>query len=78
MIQWHNQALKQMAKLSETRREQIKEAVNGLPFSGDIRKLQGQKYSYRLRIGGYRIIYRLTDGNVHIDQVLPRGSAYKN
>jgi mRNA-degrading endonuclease RelE of RelBE toxin-antitoxin system len=77
MLQWHKQALKQMAKIHPARREQIKEAVDGLPDSGDIRKLQGQKETYRLRVGDYRIIYRLIDNDVHIDGVLPRGSAYK-
>jgi mRNA interferase RelE/StbE len=77
MVHWHKQALKHMAKLSASRREQVREAVDGLPDTGDIRKLQGQQYAYRLRIGGYRVIYRFIDGDIYIDGVLPRGSAYK-
>jgi mRNA interferase RelE/StbE len=66
-----------MSKLSAERREQIREAVDELPYSGDIKKLQGQQHAYRLRVGGYRVIYRFVDGEVFIDGVLPRGSAYK-
>ncbi|MDR0958522.1 MAG: type II toxin-antitoxin system RelE/ParE family toxin [Clostridiales bacterium] len=66
MVHWHKQALKHMAKLSTSRREQIREAVDGLPDTGDIKKLQGQQYAYRLRIVGYRVIYRFINGDIYI------------
>jgi mRNA interferase RelE/StbE len=67
-----------MAKLSLTRREQIRNAVDNLPGSGDIKKLQGYSETFRLRVGEYRVVYRLTDNDIYIDCVLPRGSAYKD
>jgi mRNA interferase RelE/StbE len=78
VVHWHKQALKQMADLTKSRRDQIRKAVDGLPGSGDIRKLQGYQNTYRLRVGIYRIIYRLSDNDIYIDGVLPRGNAYKN
>ncbi|MDR0984470.1 MAG: type II toxin-antitoxin system RelE/ParE family toxin [Ruminococcus sp.] len=77
MLKWHKQAIKHMGNLPLHRQNQINQAISYLPYEGDIKKLKGSKGRFRLRVGDYRIIYRLTGNDIHIDDVTPRGSAYK-
>lgn len=32
---------------------------------------------YRMRVGNYRIIYKMTEFGIFIEDILPRGEAYK-
>ncbi len=57
-------------------KQRIKEAIQQLP-SGDIKKLKGYTNAYRLRVGDYRVIYDMMDDMIRINNVLPRGDAYK-
>ena len=46
--------------------------------SGDIKPLRGTNgESLRLRIGGYRVIYRVENDTIIIDKVDSRGDVYK-
>ena len=59
--------------------ERILRAIYGIP-EGNIKPLQGYDDLYRLRIGSYRIIYRI-DGNKLVVIVLKignRGDVYKD
>ena len=76
-IQLERQAAKQIEALEKSLKQRIKQGIDGLP-NGDIKKLQGYTATYRLRIGGYRIIYSITGDTIIIKAILPRGSAYKN
>ena len=66
-------------------RQRIKKAIDGLmeePPRGDIKPLKGYKENvYRLRIGGYRIIYEFCHSNqetyLHIKEIGSRGDIYK-
>ena len=71
------QALKQMSVLDKTIKQRIFNGVGKLP-DGDVKKLKGYSNFYRLRIGDYRVLYNITDGDIVITDVLPRGEAYKN
>ena len=54
-------AVKYLESLDANMRRRIKEALKNLekePPAGDIVKLQGQEIAYRLRIGGYRVLYK--------------------
>ena len=46
---------------------------------GDIRKLKDMYGYYRLRVGDLRVIFEINEKNkaIWIDQILPRGQAYK-
>ncbi|GMO27733.1 MAG: type II toxin-antitoxin system RelE/ParE family toxin [Termitinemataceae bacterium] len=46
------------------------------PPEGDIKKLQG-RLDYRLRIGGYRVIFRIENETIIVSKIAPRGQAYK-
>ena len=49
-----------------------------VPPSGDIKTLQGMNDgSRRLRIGGYRVIYRQEGETIIIDKIDVRGGVYK-
>jgi len=51
---YSKRAAKSISKISNPFKQNIKEAIEKLP-SGDIKKLQGCKNAYRLRVGDYRI-----------------------
>ena len=58
-------------------REKIAElAGNPLSLSANIVKLQGRP-EYRLRVQDWRIIFRIEDSVLWIDDIAPRGSAYE-
>ena len=77
IIKFERQAAKQIETLDKAMKSRIKKGIDGLP-NGDIKKLQGYTATYRLRIGDYRIIYSLSDAEITIKAILPRGSAYRN
>lgn len=53
-------------------------AIDGLP-TGDVKPLAGRPGEWRLRVGGWRVIYVLDEERrrIAILAVRPRGSAYK-
>ena len=69
-------AIKSIKRLDKPMRDRILAGIKKLPL-GDIKKLQGYDYFYRLRIGDYRIIYKLNGNTIIVSGVLPRGEAYK-
>lgn len=73
---YSKRAAKAISRINNPFKQNIKEAIEKLP-SGDVKKLQGYKNSYRLRVGDYRILFDM-DGKIEIIDVLPRGEAYKN
>jgi len=73
---YSKRAVKAINRISNPFKQNIKEAIEKLPF-GDVKKLQGYKTAYRLRVGDYRILFDM-DGEIEIIDVLPRGAAYKN
>jgi mRNA interferase RelE/StbE len=46
------------------------------PPQGDIKNLAGRD-GYRLKVGGYRILFKEKDGRIAITDIVPRGQAYK-
>ena len=71
-------AEKALKKLDKIQKIRIVDAIRKLPC-GDIKRLQGMNEPvFRLRVGDYRIIYIIRDNIIYINDVLPRGSAYKH
>ena len=55
----------------------IKAAIEGIP-AGDIKPLRGSKTLYRLRVGGWRIVFSYPEtGALLIEKIAPRGDVYK-
>ena len=59
-------AEKFIVKLPRPDKERILKAISRLPEQGDIKQLKGQKSRgmFRLRVGDYRIIYTVDDGQL--------------
>ena len=76
-ISYSREFVKHLNVLDKLTKQRIKEAIEKLP-TGDIKKLKGYQYDYRLRVGNYRILFQSKNGEIIIKDVLPRGQAYKN
>ena len=74
-IIYSKQAAKAIDDINNPFKKNIKEAIEKLP-AGDVKKLKGFSNAYRLRVGNYRILYDITD-KIEINDILPRGKAYK-
>ena len=84
-VEYSKMAAKVLKYMDKALRNRIHEAIMGLtltPPRGDIKPLQGKPEGrYRLRVGGYRVVYRYDqNGDVtvlFIIDVGPRGDIYK-
>lgn len=84
-IRYSKSAIKFLAKLDKQSVSKIRTAINGLtavPPKGDIKTMQGYSDGRkRLRVGGWRVIYRIDNENrVEILLVIDignRGDIYK-
>lgn len=74
-------AEKFILSLPKPQRERILRAIHKLPEEGDIKALKGQRSRglMRLRVGDYRIIYRVDNGQliVLVVDAGNRGDIYK-
>lgn len=72
-IKWQPKALKQLLKIDGRYISKIQQAINNLSDFPDvlldIKKLQGQESKYRLRVGGYRVIFEWIDGEPKIIEI---------
>lgn len=79
---YHKSAVKFIAKQDKTSQERIVTCLKGLlitPPEGDIKSLKGYENLYRLRIGGYRILFNIDHEEkvVYIQAIGNRGDIYK-
>ncbi len=75
-------AQKQLESLSfdavDAVRKKLLKLKEGFLPELDIKKLKGYRNQYRLRVGGYRVIFELMEGHkIIIFAILPRKKAYK-
>lgn len=83
---WHKNASKFLEKCSPKQKETVKEKIALLqsnPYKHpqlDIKIMQGFDDVYRLRIGQYRLIYRIQEGEllIFIMTMGSRGDVYKH
>ena len=73
------EAAKSLRRLSRTDQKRLLTAITKLPDEGDVRELVGAADVYRLRVGDWRVIFRVRrdDRLVQVALIRPRGSAYK-
>ena len=78
-IELDRAAAKAVRRLSRTDRERILASIAKLPDEGDIRELVGSAGMYRLRVGTWRVIFRVNWDTrvVQVVTVSSRGSAYQ-
>jgi len=75
-LRYTKRAIKDIKKLEPEIKNRIKEAVEKLP-KGDIKPIKGHTNLYRLRVGGYRVIYSYEDNGIMIKNIGQRGQVYK-
>jgi len=76
----HHTAKKYFDRLNQSDRKRIKEALQDLekePPEGDIRPYEGNPGVWRLKVGGYRVLYKIEDEIILATHIEPRGQAYK-
>ena len=75
-IRYLRQAKRAIERLDGPTKQRIRQGINKLP-EGDIKRLKGHTNLYRLRIGEWRILFTMAASQITIEDVLPRGDAYK-
>lgn len=84
-IEYAKSAAKALQRMDKDLRKRLHDAIMGLtrtPPEGDIKPMQGYKDGrYRLRVGGYRVVYRYDSRGtmivLFIIDVGARGDVYK-
>lgn len=78
-IQIKKAALKFIQKQNPAQQKRIFSAIYKLPAGDDIKKMQGMPGVLRLRVGDYRILYTIDNGNLIIEVIDAgnRGDIYK-
>lgn len=65
-VEWSKKAIKQLRSIDTRYRKPISDKVNKLvtfpSVELDIKKLHDQDNQYRLRVGDYRVIFKITEG----------------
>ena len=76
-IELSKRAVKALFEMDAQIQARITNAIRQIP-NGDIKPLKGYKGYYRLRVGGWRIIFTYKDnGDILILKIAPRGEVYK-
>lgn len=76
-VQYSRKAVKAINEMDKATKQRIKAAIERIP-EGDIRPLEGSKGSYRLRVGGRRILFSYPEHDIIlIEKIGPRGDVYK-
>ena len=76
-IKYSKQSLKNIKAIPNPMKERIKTGIEKIP-RGDIKTLVGYSNMFRLRVGNYRIIYKIITDGIYIECIFPRGEAYKD
>jgi mRNA interferase RelE/StbE len=78
-VSLHHTAKKYLDRLNQVDRERIKAALRDLekePPEGDIRPYEGNPGIWRLKVGGYRVLYKIESDIILATHIEPRGQAY--
>lgn len=79
-IKYSKTFIKSLSNLDKRYRQNILTSIEGLikiPPEGDIKPLKGYNNTNRLRVGKYRILFRIIDDTLFIDSLGSRGNIYK-
>jgi mRNA interferase RelE/StbE len=76
-IEWKNSAYKELQKLPRPMIAKVVAAVSDLandPLPHGCKKLVGSEYTYRIRVGDYRVVYEVFGNRLIIEIVRVRHS----
>jgi mRNA interferase RelE/StbE len=65
-IEFGTKALKFLSKLDRDGKERVFERIKELgndPFPSDVKKIKGERDVYRIRIGAFRVLYKIISKN---------------
>ncbi|AMM81507.1 type II toxin-antitoxin system RelE family toxin [Pasteurella multocida] len=69
-ISWTKKAIKQLLSIDQRYVKSIREKVNALntfpDVKLDLKKMSGKDSQYRLRVGDYRVLFEVIDGEPRI------------
>ncbi|MFH1332068.1 MAG: type II toxin-antitoxin system RelE/ParE family toxin [archaeon] len=77
-VVWDEKAFEALEKLEPVVSRRVLKKVSELsenPFSKDVKKLKGSEW-YRLRVGDYRVVFRIKDDIIQILKVGHRRNIY--
>ena len=83
-IDWAASSRRDMRQVDDRTRERIRRAVDrcAVDGHGDVKRLPGRDWEWRLRVGDWRVSFTFPDAadpdHVLILRVLPRGRAYRD
>lgn len=75
-IEYKKKAVKYINSCDRATKQRLKIAIEKLPL-GDAKKLAGLENDFRLRVGDLRILFSIDEDIIIINDILPRGQAYK-
>ena len=76
-IRYARMAVKVIEAMDRPTKHRMKEAIERLP-QGDVKRLKGSGELYRLRVGGWRIVFSYpAKGTILIEKIAPREDVYK-
>ena len=78
-IVYDKPAVKFLKRQTKEKQKWIIDAIRQLPHTGDIKTLAGHPGVFRLRVGGYRVIYSIENEIliIRIMDIGNRGDVYK-
>ena len=78
-ILYSRTSIKYLKGLEQKHAKKIVEAIDKLPYEGDIKRLKGKKVKnvFRLRCGKHRIVYEMEVEILKILKIDTRGDVYK-
>lgn len=75
-IEYKKKAVKYINSCDKSTKRRLKDSIEKLPL-GDVKKLTGYECEYRLGIGNLRVLFTFENDIITINEIRPRGKAYK-
>lgn len=76
-ISYSRASVKAINSMDKATKQRIRAAIERIP-DGDIKPLRGSTGTYRLRVGGWRILFSYPEHDtILIERIGPRGDVYK-
>ena len=75
----HRSADKYYERLNQADKDRIDEALDALekePPEGDIKPIKGEPGRFRVRVGSFRLLFRIKENAILVTHIDPRGQAY--
>ena len=75
-IEYKKKAVKYINSCDKSTKRRLKDSIEKLPL-GDVKKLTGYECEYRLGVGKLRVLFTFENDIITINEIRPRGKAYK-